>query len=291
MPRTIVISLVVALILVGGTLIIKHNSSTHAEKSALIATQVNALNQPLITEYAEQLQMMANENSSTTESTTTENYPTINTPSTPSQPLTATDQLSRNLFTQYMSLKESGVDMTNTAVTQQLADNLLSQNYVTGTTTMYTEKNLTIIANPTNQNLVAYGNALGAAISIPLPTRAQSEINIFQTFAETNDDSVLVSLDSDVSRYKKIERALLTTPVPEEFTDAHLTVMNAISQIIHDITVVEGFSTDPVGGEIALTDYPNTVNTLGTALEEEKNLFAQNNVSFGQSDPGYAIVK
>lgn len=287
MPR-ITAALAIAAALIIGVFIIK-NKQTAAPTTSLIAEQIQNANQSSLEAYQQELEE-SGAASDTALVIPTPTYDVATTTTAPLAPPTATDELAQNILETYVNAKESGVNISSDVATQ-IADNALAQPYTDSSSAKtYSTTDLTIEAN-SSQDMKNYGNALGRAFSVTLPAGGEDELTIFSDFAATNDESVLPKLNENIVRYQKIISAILAIPVPENFAETDLNLVNSLSRVVYDVQKMRDFPSDPVGGQNAAEDYQTAITSVGTVFSEEKTLFTANNIVFSTAEPGYFLTE
>jgi hypothetical protein len=285
MPR-IVSALAIAAAIIIGVFIIKNKSSEATNPTELVAEQIQNANQGPIATYQQELSAegVASDTAIIIPPPTSD--VTATTTDIPPAPLTATDKLAQSILQTYVNTKDSGVDISSD-VASQIADNLLSQSYTDSSSAkIYSVNNITVEPTDSKQSIINYGNAVGKAFAIPLPKDGQYELAIFSNFATTNNAALLSQLTENITRYQKIVSGLLAIPVPENFVQVHLAVINALSAMIYEIEGMQNFPTDPIGGQNAAQAYQNTFLSLTAALNQEKSLFISSDVTFTTGEPG-----
>jgi len=290
MPR-IVSALAIAAAIIIGVFIIKNK--TPAPKNSpteLIAEQIQNANQSSIDAYGAELESEG----VASDTSVVIPPPTLDVPvstSVPSGPPTATDKLAQNILETYVNAKQSGVDISDDVATQ-MADNLLSQPYMDSSSAKtYSAENIEIETSYSSSDIKNYGNAVGAALSTPLPAGAEDELSIFSDFAATNDETILPKLDQNIARYQKIISKMLLIPVPQVFAESDLDFINTMSQVVYEIQKVRNLPSDPVGGANAMQQYQTTLDSIVTIQGQEKAIFTANNIVFFPTEAGYSLTQ
>ncbi len=289
MSRTIA-ALAIAAALIIGAFIIKDRVSAPENSTALVAEQIQNANQASLEAYDAELQAsgVASDTALVVPQSVLDDLATS---SAPLPPPTATDKLAQNIFESYVSAKQSGVDITSDVATQ-IANSVLSQSYTDSSSSkMYSLSDLNIKTVASKQDMKNYGNAVGTALSIPLPADGEFELQIFSAFAVSNDETTLSKLTENIDRYRKIISSLLAMPAPKTFTQAHLALVDAFSKVLYDVETMQNFPADPLGAQNAAQEYQTSFQAVTSALATEKTLFLSNGISFSATDPGYFLIK
>ncbi len=289
MPR-IIAALAIAAALIFGVFIIKNKITSRADSTSLIAEQIQNANQSSLQAYAQELQSLgAASDTSAVLLPTTSDIATGTDATLP--PPSATDLLAQNILETYMNAKQSGVAVSSDVATQ-IADNVLSQPYQDSQTAKtYSAANLKIENSYSATDIVDYGNAVGKIISAPPAANEQFELNVFEAFANSGDETALSSLSLNIARYKKMVSSLLTVSVPQIFVNSDIGLINSLSEIVDSIQKMQNAPTDPVGAINATTEYETAAHNLVSALSAEKAIFLKENATFSSSQPGYILVK
>jgi len=289
MPR-IIAALAIAAALIFGVFIIKNKTVAPTSSTALIAEQIQNANQSSLAAYAQELESLGAASGTSA----------ILLPPTPDiaigtdvvlAPPTATDKLAQNILETYINAKQSGVAVSSNVATQ-IADNVISQPYQDSQTAKtYSAANIKTENSYSMADIENYGNAVGKIISAPPAPNEQFELSVFETFANSGDETVLSSLSLNIARYKKMVSSLLAVPVPQIFVESHIGLLNSLSGIVDSIQKMQNAPTDPVGAINATTEYETTTRNLVSVLSAEKAIFLKENATFSSSQPGYILVK
>ena len=296
MPR-IIAALAIAAALVIGVFIMKNKSSAPNNSTTLIAEQIQTTNQPVLESYAQELAASGIASGTTIILPTAVSDIGASNPSTSSGqatflPTTATDKLAQNILETYVNAKQSGVDVSSDVATQ-IADNVLAQGYSDSESAkVYSVANIKNINNSaTIADIKNYGDAVGNILSTPPAPNEQFELNVFEAFANSGDETVLSSLSLNIARYQKIITSLLKLSVPQIFANNHLAIINSFSAIVYSIQKMQNAPTDPVGAVNATSEYETTARNLTSALLAEKALFLKENIAFSSNESGYILTK
>ena len=293
MPR-IIASIAIAAALVAGAFIIKgREQNPAASPTALIAEQIQTANESALQTYAQELAAsgVASDTAIIIPQPTSDVTSNPSTGSGQATPPTATDKLAQNVLETYVSAKGSGVDISSDVATQ-IADNVVSQNYTDSTSAkIYSNADIKTQNTSSISNIKNYGNSVGKIISTPPSSGEEFELDVFETFANSGNESVLSSLSLNIDRYQKMVSSLLNISAPTVFVQSHLALINSLSNIVFSIQKMQDAPTDPVGAVNATSDYETASHNLVSALLAEKAIFLKENIVFSSSESGYILTK
>ncbi len=213
------------------------------------------------------------------------------TQSTPTGPLTLTDQLARNAFNAYVSFKQAGgtVDATNA---QDIAQSILSNNPLTQQIPKFSTQHLThIIDNETSDDIHTYGNELWDVMVRNTPTgEREDEFSIFLSAVQKERPQDLAKLDPIITGYENTIRDLLAMNVPRGAVSAHLALINQANIILGYIQDMRGYFEDSARGLGALMYYRPQSAELEKAFTAIISYLSNQGVAYVEGDGGYALV-
>ncbi len=200
--------------------------------------------------------------------------------------LTATDKLARSFFSQYMNLKEVGLQ-NDKDVQQRTVQNLVDTNIQPVTPQQYSDASVKISQQATIRD---YGNSIATIIKTNTLAK-RSEINMLRDALSTENPRFIEELKPSVQGYKNMTRELINLNVPPAAAGVHLRLINAVSGISF---VVEAFSktfTDPVSSIQGLAIFQASFDKLVASFVEVAKLLQSNNVTYTADEPGYFFLK
>jgi hypothetical protein len=195
--------------------------------------------------------------------------------------LTATDKLARTFFSQYMNLKEVGLQNDKDSQ-ERVAKNLLADINFTQTPAPYTENDIKI---STTLGLREYGNTIGSIFKNNL-VPGRNEVAILQNALTLGNREVLKELDPIVAGYKNIRTGLLTTAVPSQAVSSHISLLNSLNKIIFLVELLSKTFTDPAVGIQGVALYQPTFVELQQSFESMRSVFKNAGITFTSSEPG-----
>lgn len=207
---------------------------------------------------------------------------TQNSTSTPNQ----TDILSKQVFSNFMTLQESG-NLNNQTV-QSLTDQLSSQIIDNQPTTkIYTYADLKIIPNPTTEDIKNYGNQLFLLRTKYQNAYIRGAISPDSPYIDPSQAGMMRVFSSMGVLYEQITGDLLKMSVPAGLADLHLQLINMYSSSAFGIKQFEQLDTDPISAISGLNLYNQNSGQEDTIIQKIANYFGNNGIIFSSNDPGY----
>ncbi len=211
--------------------------------------------------------------------------------STPEKPLTATDRFAREFFTQYIKLKKSGAPIDeNTGLL--LVNKLLARDYGgPASEKVYTESDVSVINTTSLAEIKKYGNTLGMILNEPTPSGYENELVIVNRVYETEKNDDLQKLALNIARYEKIRDNIAFVSVPIALKVAHISLLNSLSAIIEGVKGMSILTTDPIGATKMILRYENGLKSFELSAKAISAYFKKQNVVFSSTEPGYIFVE
>ncbi len=202
---------------------------------------------------------------------------------------TETDTMARDLFTQYMELKKAGTPIDEKTQTI-LITNLLQNKSLQNTHKTYTSSDIKNITTNTATAMRNYGNRLGRILVADSPKASQNEIVIIEKALTSGNQSDIQQLNPIINGYNTIITNLISVTVPKNALTLHIHLINDISRVRDDIQDMSTTFNDPVKALLSMNDYRQSVSSLVSDLTQIKTYFSNNQITFTQSEYGYALV-
>ncbi len=206
--------------------------------------------------------------------------------STSSASTNQTDILSKQVFSNFMVLRQSG-NLNDTSI-QSLADQLSSQIIASRQANkIYTVADLRVTSNATETELKNYGNEffllrikyqnafIGAIIAPDSPLIDTTDAGPINTYA------LLGNL------YAWITADLLKMTVPDKLVSLHLEILNNYSGSAYGLKQFGQLETDPIAALSGLRLYGANSDQEELIIGKIAAYFVQNGIIFSASDPGY----
>ena len=199
-------------------------------------------------------------------------------------PLTITNEVGRNVFTQYANLKQSGLikdsAMVNSAmsgvITQAFSDSDKARTYLMS--------DIIVIQDNSVAKLREYGNSIG---------------KLFQSYAPTQDDAALAlagmqgkdpaykeKIGANITRYNAILTNLLKIPTPASISKYHLQFVNDASNMIFIASSFQVSESDPLRAINGLKMYSTQFPLILKNIAYIKNAIASAGISYNEGEGG-----
>lgn len=212
-----------------------------------------------------------------------------------STPWTATDKLSRELFAKYMSLRQSGQELTPELEAQLIQGVMEKYNFAKLPEYTYEFESFRI-SKDSPELLRRYGNTIGTIIktnavkAVDSRGRPVHEMFILERALTTGNEIELEQLGQITKAYENIVSALLKVEVPQSASQIHLRLINNFSLSIQANKSFKEIFNDPVSGMSALATYKE--GSIGTtkAFVDLRTYFKNMQIRFGDSEAGYIIT-
>ncbi len=190
-------------------------------------------------------------------------------PLTKDAPLSRTDVISHDLFTQYMQAHQAGLDNDPTVISG-MADRLGNQISAAAIPVRYATRDIIIIPDSSNAAIFAYAKrTMHMLDSLPSANEAQ----IANDALSSGDLSGLKDLDPIIASYQSIISSLKSEEVPQKLANDHLNLMNGISISLFNAQALRKVDTDPVQALGALDIYMQGLQQISDALQGLQNSF------------------
>ena len=216
--------------------------------------------------------------------------PASTTPKTTRQ-LTASDQFSRDLFTRYVTIKQTGsgdpADYNNYA---GIVQSYIDQEAATMSAKIYGASDFKIIEDETPVDIRNYGNAIGALFIDYSAPKFENELIVLQRAIDNNNPLELDKLNANILAYQKGRSALLKMAVPSIFSPDHIALTNAISTIALGIESMKLSFSNPIKAAAGLQSYPDAADSFYPLLISIRDGLVASGVSFAQTESGYQFI-
>lgn len=197
------------------------------------------------------------------------------------QKLTATDKLARSFFSQYMNIKEVGLQNDKESQ-ENLAKSLLVDTNFSQAPEPYNQNDIKISSTVALRD---YGNIVGNIFKNN-SIQSRNEVVILQEALTTENKDVLKELDPVLVSYKKFRTGLLSTPVPPQAVTAHLNLLNSLNKLIFIVELFSKTFTDPVMGVQGAALYQPTFQAMQESFGEMRTVFKNAGITYSTTDGG-----
>ena len=200
------------------------------------------------------------------------------------QPLTLTDQMSRDFFTRYMALHQANATNDQQSVQKAVDQTIVNAVGAAPQPKAYVSSDIAISADTSATALRAYANAVGDAFNRYGPR--DNPTIIASDALDQNDFGSLSRIDPIISAYKTLTTALLRIPAPRPLATQHVALVNGTSAMLYVSQGLHGIENDPMQGMVALGTYETAVSTVEGAVKNIQNYLDSAGISFSDKEPG-----
>jgi len=171
--------------------------------------------------------------------------------------LTSTETLGQNFLTQYLALKQTGLN-SDAEVVASAMDRVVSNSTMNLATIRFYSLGDLRIFDDTATMRAEYKNVLLSAKN--LYEKRTDEAEIALNALETQNMDKLKELDAVIANYKNIVHILVSGSVPRKLSQYHLDLINNIVVLQSSAEAFKKFDVDPLKGMALIRD--NAVATL-----------------------------
>jgi len=202
----------------------------------------------------------------------------------PEEKLTATDRLSRDVFTQVMNLNQTGL-INNNAVVSNTVSGLLAKNY-SSSDEPRTYAMTDILINPDNSisALKAYGNGVGSVLETYGPK--QDNATLALAGIQGKDPAYGKELQANADDYHAILTRLLAIPAPQSVSAYHLGIVNGASYMMYIASALSVAGTDAMRSMEALGMYQTAFSDGLQNLLMIRHALATAGIIYGTGEGG-----
>jgi len=192
-----------------------------------------------------------------------------------------TENLSKQLFSDYLGLKSSG-QAGNSEVIKQTADRIAKEADSMKIGTSYTQKDININRSASSGDAKEYANTVG---KIRQSYRDQfANNNSAESYTSPSDKNFLKDMSFAGSLYIAQVKDLLKVSVPSDLADIHLKLINSYEAIGAGLEKMNSIQADPLLSVMGLKQFDTESKKEEIILEElRKKLFASG-IVFTQDD-------
>lgn len=203
-----------------------------------------------------------------------------------------TERLARELFATYLSTRQEGLPLTQNEIANII--DTVSASVPEESPKLFSEKDAEKFGNETSEALRAYGNALGAVLKKPWPSR-ENELAIFErAIQDSNPETArldLVNLTPIALAYGNLGKAIAKLPAPQSGLAVHLRVANTAMEIGNAIGGMGTAFDDQIKTLSSVARYLEAAPRLGESLSALRNFLEIRGISFVENEDGYALWK
>lgn len=200
----------------------------------------------------------------------------------------ATDALSKDVFSEYISLKKSG-NLNPTSI-DQLAERITS-NIALPANAEFKEANLKTFDDKDSAMVRVYGNTFAL---IEKKYRDQYELDPIQsedlsTGLTSANPSSIQKIDRASKMYSDMAHELMTLSVPKSLASIHTDLANNYMQSSQGLKNMELLQKDPTRAIIGIEQHTKASSEEPLLLTKIINFFGTNGIIFTAGEPGFSL--
>ena len=196
-----------------------------------------------------------------------------------SKPLTMTDQIGRDLFTQYWQIHQAGLD-SDQSVMDSVSSRFADQVAAVATPVAYSSADVKATTDLNSSSVVNYAKNLMSVLK-NIPTSDAASI---ANDALNNKNGVTLSqIDPLIETYESIIAAMKNIPVPQGFVTYHVNLLNGISTVLFNAEALRKTDVDPIRGLAAISIYIQGMEQISNSLANLQSAFTASGIVFADS--------
>lgn len=201
-----------------------------------------------------------------------------------------TERFARELFATYLSSRQEGLPLSQNEIAKII--DTVSASVPEEVPQLFTEKDVETFSEENESALRAYGNALGATLKKPWPSR-ENELAIFErAIQDPNPETArldLANLTPISLAYGNLGKAVAEIPSPASALAIHLRFANTAMEIGGSIRGMSVALDDPIKTVSAIARYLDAAPRLGESLTALRNFLETHGISYAENEDGYAL--
>ncbi len=178
---------------------------------------------------------------------------------------TLTDQMSRDILSQYLIIAKNGQGLTP-QMASKIVDNTLSLPDYKQNSVVYIKENLKIIKKDDPLTFDAYSQKINQALISVYYDVKVDPMAILVNGLQSDNEKELKKLDPLIVINKSTIKTLLEMEVPEAAIPMHLNLLNASSKILSNLEAIRSAVSDPVKVFSVVGDYTTNMQNFGKAV-------------------------
>jgi hypothetical protein len=199
-----------------------------------------------------------------------------------------TDILSKQVFTNYIALQQSGnLNESNVqALTDQLSAQILDSSASAKT---YTVFDLKVIAGATPEEIKDYGDQLFLIRTKYQNAYIRGSIAPNSPYIDPSESGMMRVFKDLQNLYERVVVDLSQMSVPDGLAELHLQLMNIYSASAFGLSQFSQLDIDPVAALSGLNVYNKNSDQEEVILQKIARYFVNNGIIFSTNDPGYGF--
>ena len=198
--------------------------------------------------------------------------------------LTDTDKFGRGLFSQYVSLKQVGLNNDPAIVSSTISSLLAQTDLMSDKPKEYSMNDIRVSSDTSVTALKAYGNAVGSLLKANTP--AKDDATIALAGIQGKDPTYTQELGDNIVKYKVILSTLLSTPVPPSVSPYHLALVNGASYMVFISSALQSAEKDPLHALAGLKMYSTAFPLILENLVNVRLALASAGITYNASEGG-----
>lgn len=198
-----------------------------------------------------------------------------------SQASNKTENLSKQLFSDYLTLKSSGQASDSEAI-KQTAERIAQGVGSIKIDTAYTQKNIIINAGASSDDSRVYANTIG---KIRQSYRDQFAKNASgDSYISPSDKNFQTNISFAASLYAAQAKELIKVSVPSDLADIHLRLINSYAGSGAGLEKMSLLENDPLMSAVGIKQFDSESKNEAVILEELRIKLLSNGIVFTQDD-------
>ena len=203
-----------------------------------------------------------------------------------------TDTFAKNFFTLYLATKQAngGEALSQTQISK-LVEQVISQ--------------LAANISPSSdfkskEDIKTYGTGADALRSFAVQAEdvfriqgvqlPKNELQYLQDAVSNSDSSALDNINKIAAAYRNSAAGLSALTVPEELSDTHLALVNALARLGEGSSDFARVNTDPIATMLALQQYMKSLSSMAQAFKDIASIYASEQIILPAGTPGASFV-
>lgn len=204
---------------------------------------------------------------------------------------TETDAFARAFFARYLAIKQSGKQFTADEEKKLLEEMFASPPPLEAVRT-FSEGELDIVEDDSDEPFRAYGNALAAALKKHGTPEAKrrNEFEAVQEAVEAEEPVDVAFLTARATVYQQTLAELLAIPVPRAAAANHRDLLNALSGLAQATEGMKHLADNPIRALSSVGYYPHAFSLLFASLDRITTQMQVRKIPFEKDEPGYLLL-
>lgn len=185
--------------------------------------------------------------------------------------LTVTDAMGRDLFAEYLQLKQTGT--LDVGTQEQLIRDVVARAQKKLSPPVYTLDDIRLSHEGSEEDVVLYKRMLEDALR-PVEALEGYELILLAKMMDGNNKEAASEYTQHLLVYHDFVAALKMMWVPPTFAAAHLNLLNSVSFLVFELEAMQDPYSDPLRAATAAGSYLETETAMRRAFTELASLFA-----------------